>query len=135
LTLKFTRAATSAKKQESQADATVEDPASRLCYAPTGRLGCCWSGYDQHGCYHSGTGQRTGDSIIRKNDPGIDAQRSDHKPIRQLKREGKEFALEFSSGRVVQVWDQHSVTTTRYDTVGVLRGDGVFEVIVAIRAG
>jgi hypothetical protein len=33
--------------------------------------------------------------------------------IRHLKREGKEFALEFSSGRVVQVWDQHSVTTTR----------------------
>jgi hypothetical protein len=58
----------------------------------------------------------------------------------KLQGEDKEFALKLSSGRVIQAWDPDSVATTRYDTVGVLHGDGVFEVIVAehivaIRAG
>jgi hypothetical protein len=48
---------------------------------------------------------------------------------------GKPFALEMVSGRIIQIYDPHSVATLEYDqpSIGVLHSDGDFEVFPADR--
>ena len=47
---------------------------------------------------------------------------------------GQPFALELASGRVIQIYDPRTVSTSEagYGSIGVLHSDGAFEVFGAI---
>jgi hypothetical protein len=51
--------------------------------------------------------------------------------IRQLQKQSEPFAIELTSGRVIQIYEPHSVATDEngHGTVGVLHGNGAFEII------
>jgi hypothetical protein len=49
----------------------------------------------------------------------------------QDQRSFEPFAIELSSGRVIQIYDSRSIATSEHGhgTVGILHGEGAFEVI------
>jgi len=55
--------------------------------------------------------------------------------IRHLQRQepGKPFAIELASGRIIQIYDSHTVASSEsgHGSIGVLHEDGVFEVFAA----
>ena len=52
----------------------------------------------------------------------------------QTQSPGQPFALELASGRVIQIYDPRTVSTSEagYGSIGVLHSDGSFEVFGAI---
>jgi hypothetical protein len=51
----------------------------------------------------------------------------------QGQRPAQPFALELKSGRIIQIYDPHEIATseTGHGSIGVLHGNGVFEVLGA----